>query len=639
MNLPNTQTTGKNLVRQAVIFFSALWIFIALHCKLEVLKGDTAFTATNIFKRLGSSYTAYPMADLLFLVALFLILNYVVNLDLKSGKKIPDGLSSGIAALFSLSYLFATGYLKTNDTSFFNNDALQTIYALFCLVGYFLFFYFVMRLLLCSSEHLKKTLRNNGEQKERKVFVFIGKHFLLFSFIFIFLCYLPYILLNYPGSFCYDANYQLRQYFGDLSMNGHHPPLSSFILGTAMKWGKAISSANFGAFLYQLLQSVFGAFVFSFGMKKLYEHGLRMRYCLVGVVFFGMVPLWGCFCQWFEKDLLFTQMATLFVVFLLDVLAKEHCSIKNAVALIVTGVLAALLRNNGIYALLPALALLVFALKKSSKASRIRAVACFCTVLLIYGGVTQILYPQMGITNGSVREALSIPFQQTARYVKYYGDEVTEEEREAINSVLAYDKLAKVYNPVRSDEVKDTYKENGAKLPAYFKSWFIMFFKHPGVYFSAFFNASYGYMAPVKADIEASIRTNCENSYAYLKELGIRHDPEKQTPEILKTWRSFNMNYPLVRYLSMPGLYSWILILCAVLLLRKKKFAALLFLLPSAMNLLVCYASPLANAIRYALPTVAAAPLVIGWTVLVLAKDSEKRCEKESISENIQVQQ
>ena len=36
---------------------------------------------------------------------------------------------------------------------------------------------------------------------------------------------------------------------------------------------------------------------------------------------------------------------------------------------------------------------------------------------------------------------LSIPFQQTARYVTKYSDEVTEEEKDAINNVLQYDNL------------------------------------------------------------------------------------------------------------------------------------------------------------------------------------------------------
>ena len=39
---------------------------------------------------------------------------------------------------------------------------------------------------------------------------------------------------------------------------------------------------------------------------------------------------------------------------------------------------------------------------------------------------------------------LSIPFQQTARYVKEHGKEVTKEEKMTINKVLNYDTIGKI---------------------------------------------------------------------------------------------------------------------------------------------------------------------------------------------------
>ena len=87
---------------------------------------------------------------------------------------------------------------------------------------------------------------------------------------------------------------------------------------------------------------------------------------------------------------------------------------------------------------------------------------------------------------------LSIPFQQTALYVKEHGDEVTEEEQKAINAVLDYDSLAEGYSSWISDPVKDTFKADGS-LKEYFEVWVKQLFKHPETYFQAFFNASAGY--------------------------------------------------------------------------------------------------------------------------------------------------
>lgn len=69
----------------------------------------------------------------------------------------------------------------------------------------------------------------------------------------------------------------------------------------------------------------------------------------------------------------------------------------------------------------------------------------------------------MGITSAfhvekdTPKEMLSLPFQQTARYVRDYGDEVTEEEKAAIGQVLDYDKIVKGYMELTSDPVKTTY--------------------------------------------------------------------------------------------------------------------------------------------------------------------------------------
>lgn len=77
------------------------------------------------------------------------------------------------------------------------------------------------------------------------------------------------------------------------------------------------------------------------------------------------------------------------------------------------------------------------------------------------------MLPSLKITGGSVRESLSVPFQQTARYVRDYGDEVTEEVKEAIDSILRYDLLASKYNPNLSDPVKKLFNENSESRISY----------------------------------------------------------------------------------------------------------------------------------------------------------------------------
>ena len=104
----------------------------------------------------------------------------------------------------------------------------------------------------------------------------------------------------------------------------------------------------------------------------------------------------------------------------------------------------------------------------------------------------------LGVADGSRKEMLSIPFQQTARYLKEYPDDVTESEENAIEKILDYGSLAENYNPEISDHVKDTFNNSATTqdMVNYFKAWVSMFLRHPDVYFQATFNNTYGYYYP-----------------------------------------------------------------------------------------------------------------------------------------------
>jgi hypothetical protein len=58
--------------------------------------------------------------------------------------------------------------------------------------------------------------------------------------------------------------------------------------------------------------------------------------------------------------------------------------------------------------------------------------------------------PYFHVTQTSIREVLSIPFQQTARYVKYYGNDVTDNE---------FDDETEGFDESESDDIWDGEEE------------------------------------------------------------------------------------------------------------------------------------------------------------------------------------
>ncbi len=604
-------SNSKSKIRKALWLLCAIYIVWVLHCKIEIVGGvDNGSRILYYISRLSVSFTTYNLVDIIILVGVYLLIRHVVLYD-----ESYDIWSAVLSVAFSVCYILSLSYSAFNSAEFLFANHYQMFFSGICIIGYSLFFYFVLRLLLIYiEEYMKKPV-------PVKMDTFIYKHFWLSGFLIILVGWLPWILMNYPGSPQIDSTNQLMQYFGDADFTAHHPPLSTYIMGGLMVLGNFIIDVNFGFFLYLLLQTCLGALILSYGLKKLYIMGVQFRYCFIGILFFALTPIFGLFAQWYEKSLLYTEWITLFLIYLEDIVRTRECSKKDAAMLIMAGIISSLLRNNGIYVVLPTVFLLIFYLKETS---RKRMWFVFINIILIFGIVTQILYSSvLGITEGSIREALNIPFQQTARYVVEYGAEVTEYEREVINEVLDYGALSESYEPGRSDPVKATYKEDASKLPEYFKVWFQMFRKHPGVYMSAFLNGANGYIAPVGKSSGGSIVTEYEEKYSYLANMGLHRVFNEFPTGIFLYISNAGEDMPLIGYVHMPGMYTWIMMICIMILAKKRIYWALILFVPGIMNLLVCIASPVAGYMRYALPLATATPFLVGWTYYYIV------CEKD----------
>lgn len=596
-------------VRDLLCLLGAVAVTMALHISAAIPAGSGESLLTDMTARVEQLFTGCQFTDLVVCAAVWLLIRYTARRD-----KAVDVWSAALALCLALMYVVAQSFLNYDGTALLTLNPWQAMVSVLWVAGLGLLFYFCLRWLEIFLE-----ARGGGPVGTRAK-GFLHEHFLLCFSLAIFLCWLPWILMDYPGSYCYDSRSQLYQFLGLETFTAHHPPLSTYIMGLLAAAGRSVWNMNFGCFLYQLLQTCLGAWIFGFGIRKLYDFGLGLSSCVLIAAFFGLTPLWGCSAQWYEKDLLYTEIATWYLICAADVALRRTCGKKDMALLAVSGLLSALLRNSGIYVVIPTAVLLAVYVRRPSR----RAVwLSLAAAAVLYAGAVKVLYPRvLGIQDGSVAEALSVPFQQTARYVSEYPDEVTGYEREVIDSVLEYDALSQRYNPEVSDPVKITYRGDGSRLPEYFKVWFLMFLKHPMVYVSAFLNGSYGYMAPVEPNLEAVVFMEYGEN---LTRIGLYRVTGRLPAAVFTLIRSAGMTFPLVRYLCMPGLYTWITLVCLVLLAKRKIWGPLILFVPELMALLVCAASPLPNAIRYALPVAAAAPLLMGWTACLLARHRAER--------------
>ncbi|MCR2033577.1 DUF6020 family protein [Anaerofustis stercorihominis] len=337
---------------------------------------------------------------------------------------------------------------------------------------------------------------------------------ILFSALIIFFCWLPYIIAYYPGILMDDSVDQIRQIFGltnvtylrisnplspSIFINDSNPVFNTFLLSIFIKLGQLINNLGFGVFLFSIIQVFINILVFSYSLYFILNLGVNKKVVFFVLIFYSLFPLIPMYSYTLCKTSLFGAFYLMYIMmfFKLAYNVKDNINNKNFLFYFaIIELLMMLLIKHGIYiVLLSGIGLLFYKFKYWKKISLVLTIPILIFQILF----TSMLLPALGISKGKSAEMYSIPFQQTARYVTYYGNEVTSSEKETINKVLIYNKIVKNYNPTKSDGIKDrSYRSNHTlnDMKSYIRVWFKMFFKHPLCYFDATFINNVSYFDP-----------------------------------------------------------------------------------------------------------------------------------------------
>ncbi len=323
-------------------------------------------------------------------------------------------------------------------------------------------------------------------------------HYFLIIWLIIVLCWLPVFFAAYPGVYRYDAYYQLEPLIVYNRLSGHHPVIHTlFLYASLMLGNRLFGSYEAGLAIYSIVQILVMSAVFAYSCYYLARRRAPRWIQLFAVAYFALFPFNGVMAVSATKDSLFSAFFLLAVLLTADLVEdpKRFCtSPLRMIRYIFALVFMCMWRNNGFYILIVFLPILVIALRQYWK----RLVPISLAVIFLYLGYSGPLMQAIGnYAPGDFRETMSVPMQQIARTVKYYGDELTPEELEAIGELIDPEYLDQ-YNPRLSDPVKSGFqtnvlKENPAK---YLKLYFKLGLKYPGVYLDAFLNVSLGNWYP-----------------------------------------------------------------------------------------------------------------------------------------------
>ncbi len=527
---------------------------------------------------------------------------------------------SFLSALFSFFMVFGNSYAKVGDASLIFDNFGFFLLSVLMAIGYFYLFSYLLSIVFrfCSSNRFFRQTKSIRIWNK-----FFSKHPFRRSFLLIVLCWLPYIIAFYPIILSPDPSYQIKQFFGirtkyadyavlldeNVVLTNHHPVAHTVLLGGCLKIGHELGSDNLGLFIYSIIQICVLASVLSFTISYLKKRNVPDRYLFLMLLIYALVPMFPLYAISGVKDVLFTAFVILYLIMTHAILSKrcQNFSAKHYIAMIVLMLLVILFRNNGLYMVILSFPFLIFLIKEKWKP----LLLVFLVTLGLSACYSKVLLPYFKITPGSIREVLSIPFQQTARYVKYHEEDLSSSEKEAIDVVLGYDDLASRYNPELADPVKNKYNKYTTKeeLMDYFGVWFDCFFRHPVTYIDATIANTYGYFYPEK-----------QNWYVYYKfDKRILKDGFDYHYNGLNGLRSVLSGFavgfpsiPVVGLISNIAISVWLLFTMAAILIHFKKYRALTLFLPAFVLVLTCVASPANTYFRYAMPYVFAMPFLIG---------------------------
>ena len=532
-----------------------------------------------------------------------------------------------LTAFFSLVMLFGESFSAYNNWEYVLAYPIFSTLSFFCYWGFF--FFISWHLARPFLEPAPGRARPENRVFERKGDAVPRRVFFLF-WGFLLLCWLPYLIGFFPGIANTDVPDQLAQSFNmkngtyewidqplseEVLINGHHPVFNTWIQGLFLRIGIALGSQNVGVFLHALWIALFTTGVFAWSLYDMRRQSVPLRWCAALALIFGLIPCFPLYGINLVKNSTYSAWLYLWLILLIRLAREGVAALRNRRFLFLFSLCMLMQMLNvkhGIHVVVLTVLFLLFVYRSGWKRLlAATAVPVFLVAVVLEG----MIMPALRISPGSDREFYGFMYQQTARYVRDYPQDVTPEEREAIDGVLEYDRLAALYNPITSDYIKfEAYRPEQTKedRAAYFKAWLSQFRKHPGVYLEATINGCFGFFYPMQAewydylDFSSAIELWGDGFFQ------IYHPPALEPlRKTLTRVESDAKVLPIVEFLFRHGTYVWVVLWCACVLIAGKRYRALGALIPLLCTILVCVISPYNSNTRYLLPVIYGAGLCV----------------------------
>lgn len=494
-------------------------------------------------------------------------------------------------------------------------------YSLFDLFALFVLWFGIFVL----TKALIKTIENCSSFFEKR-FAFkrdAGYPF-AFSVLILFVCWLPYFAVYYPGIILGDSVSSLHQALGMIEMTNHHPVMYTLLLRLCLTLGQTLHSATVGCAIYTIMQMLYIAYVISRLAAFLYDRKTPITLCIIVYIFFAITPYFALKSIVMWKDPIFSASLVLWTILLLEFieLYKQEGSIpvslyiKNVIILLII----CLVRNNGIYVaafscLVMVSILLMEVIKKKKVSALAKMICASMSVVILTGILTGPVFSAFGVGPSEKVESLGIPLQQMAR-VAACGGNLSEKDRQFMETLLPDAEYSICYRPCAVDLLKWHENFNSEYLDEHTDEFMSVYLsilkKNIGLCFEAWELVTFGYWAPNRWEFCDDDKDILKGNLTDFRKSGLTSViyPRNLLNGFLNVkWDSVFRNKGSIISVAVV---NWILLLTVFISVLKKKTLWLIALAPSTgvvVTLLI--ASPYYYWQRYGLTELYLLPLYL----------------------------
>lgn len=379
------------------------------------------------------------------------------------------------------------------------------------------------------------------------------------------LCWFPYFLAAYPGFYNYDVMVQVPQaLYEEVPYSAHHPLLHTLFMGKIIAFGYSIrGSLNDGIVLHSVVQMMLCAMAFAYMAYYILKVTGRKWMGVLALAYYGLFPVIPMFALSTTKDILFSVMLQLAVIFLYELcrdMEAFFASKWKALRFVAVVVLMCLLRKNGIYALVCIVPFVIL----WGRAYWKRLMLLFGLIIGLYLGIDGGLMWGLNAVPGSAEEMLCVPMQQLAKVYNEHGEEAfSEAELQLVYAGISKEQLLN-YNPLLADYIKNYFDYNviAENKGEFLGMWLSKGLDYPWTYIKAFLYNTYQAWYPNTFVI--TLPGNTETYYFDMNmQAGAQRDTKNQ--ELLIFCQQIGtvpkyQGIPVVRMLFSIGAMLWVAI-------------------------------------------------------------------------------